>query len=63
MREDSSWVGCGSSSNCASRSGGSRRTTTLDGFLVLSDLLTDTDGDRVPATVFDMVLLSFVGEV
>ena len=61
--DESSCVGCGFSSNCASRSGGSRRTTTLDGFLILSDLLVEVDGVLVSAMVFDMVVLLVVDEV
>lgn len=61
--DESSCVGCGFSSNCASRSGGSRRTTTLDGFLILSTLLVDVDGDLVSPMVFDMVMLLVVDEV
>ena len=55
--DDSSCIGCGFSSNCASRSGGSRRRTTFDGFLILSDLLVDVDGDLVSAMAFDMVVV------
>lgn len=61
--DDSSCLGCGFSSNCASRSGGSRSTTTLAGFLVLSDLLMDVDGDVVSAIVLDMVVWVVVDEV
>ena len=61
--DDSSCFGSGFSSNCASRSDGSRRIIILDGFLILSDLLVGVDGDLVLVIVFDMIVSSVVDEV
>jgi hypothetical protein len=55
--------GCGFSSNCASSSDESRRTTGFDGFFILSDLLVEVEGDRVPAMVLDMAVVMVVDGV
>lgn len=63
VSDDSSCAGCVLSVNFESCSDGRRRMITLAGFLTLSDLLVEVDGDRVPAIVVDMRSLRVVKEM
>lgn len=55
--DDCSCDGCVFSANFESWLDGRRRMTILDGFFILSDLLVETDGDRVPAMGVDIRVL------